>query len=266
MNLARAGCLAAAGIRMPIAFSPPNWDKGQFRRDVSASGYAVLRMPAPFACAIVAAKLAAATFFALPLQQKEQTRQLCQEAAAGTAAQGTKGLVGFNRVSMAKEVFRVRRSCGADADGPTLKKRRTISPANHSGQQALWPPESLLPGFRKATEGAWAVLERVVHESAAALLGEEEYQRWLHQYGRMGAEQQWSASPLDLFLYPNDSAAASTTNCVDHKDPGLVSAIPRASTPGLMVRQHGSDFGDGDSEGYAHHSRPAVQRRLCSTG
>ena len=82
------------------------------------------------------------------------------------------------------------------------------------------------------------MLEALVRQSVRATLGGEAYDEWMHQRGTMMTDQKWSASPLDLFYYPNDGPAASTTNCIDHKDPGLMSAIPCAKIAGLMVRQH----------------------------
>ena len=230
---------------IPVA-ADGSWSVPAFRAAVLARGFAVLALPPPSAAALAVAAAAAAAFFELPTAEKEDTRAFCDEAAAAGGGGGAKGLVGFNRVSLAKEVFRVRRqragaapvppsAAPAPVTGevvkPAAKRQRSsvgavvpdaVPGAGATGGGIVWPAEERLSGFRAAVEAGWAVLEDIVHRSAAALLGGQGYATWLREGGRMAAGQRLSASPLDLFYYPNDGFASSTANCVDHKDPGWV--------------------------------------------
>ena len=232
----------------------------QLAADVAARGFGIIRLSASNAAPLASASSAARRFFSLPPTQKESTRQLFDEAHVGA-----KGLVGFNMVSPAKAVFRIRRyhPCRPEADdAPSAKRRRTADeplrsgvtgqPAGQCGGGAagakpevaeepdgsVWPPESVLPGFRGDVEGAWGLLERLLSSCAAALLGEIDHQRWEQQHSAVAPAQRWSASPLDLFHYPNDEIADATVNCTEHKDPGLLSLIPCAAVAGLQVVFH----------------------------
>ena len=221
----------------------------QLAADVAARGFGIIRLSARSGVPLASAASAAERFFSLPPTQKESTRRLFDEAHVGA-----KGLVGFNMVSPAKAVFRIRRyhDAGDLPAAPSAKRRRTAGEALGAAKQELaeepddsvWPPESVLNGFRRDMEAAWLLLERLLSNCAAALLGEAEHQRWEEQHSTVAPAQRWSASPLDLFHYPNDEIADATVNCTEHKDPGLLSLIPCAKVAGLMVRAHGDDFKD----------------------
>ena len=201
---------------------------------VRTRGFAVLRLAAPTAAPFVAGVGAAKAFFRLPPQQKEATRQLFDEARVGA-----KGLVGYNIVTPAKSVFRIRRrredpdsDAAEGCGGPRAKRRRTAA-ADETAAEAgtVWPDAQLLPDFRRDVEAAWSLLERLLACAAAAILGDDLHARWEERSGGWVGEQAWSASPLDLFHYPNDEVAGGTINCTEHKDPGLLSLIPCTPRP-----------------------------------
>ena len=196
---------------------------------VRTRGFAVLRLAAPTAAPFVAGVGAARAFFRLPPQQKEATRQLFDEARVGA-----KGLVGYNVVTPAKSVFRIRRrredpdsDAAEGCGGPRAKRRRTAAADETAAEVGtVWPDAQLLPDFRRDVEAAWSLLERLLACAAAAILGDDLHARWEERSGGWVGEQAWSASPLDLFHYPNDEVAGGTINCTEHKDPGLLSLIP----------------------------------------
>ena len=150
-------------------------------------------------------------------------------------------------VTPAKAVYRLRRHrthvlCTNDERScASAKKRRRVSSAP---EQAVWPQEGDLPRFRHDIEAAWTLLEELQCLCSAAMLGEDQQSRWESEHGHILPGQNWSASPLDLFLYPNDEWAAETVNCTEHKDPGLLSLIPCSTVPGLQVRAHGTEAMD----------------------
>lgn len=227
--------------------------QAQLSADVAARGYAILRLSAKAAAPLEAAAAAATAFFKLPPTKKEATRCLFDEAMVDA-----KGLVGYNMVTPAKAVFRIRRQYTTGGSEPSegsnstisKKKRRTADPGS-----VVWPAESDLPCFRQDVEAAWVLLERLQSCCSVALLGEQ-YRRWEAEHGRVLPGQRWSASPLDLFLYPNDGWAAKTVNCTEHKDPGLLSLIPCSTVPGLQVRAHGTE-----TEGLADDEQQTQQMR-----
>ena len=220
------------------------WSSQDLCAAVARRGFAVLRLSPADADLVRKALLAAEQFFEQPIAAKTRTTQLVDEAAAGTSAGGSKGLVGFNRVSAAKDVFRIRRfnyaaaTVQGDKQLDSLRKKRRHSAIDCS--HSVWPLEWGGCEFRKDVEIGWAVLEKLVLRCTQALLGQCDFQRWQQQCTKMHTSQLWSAAPLDLFWYPNDTFASSTVNCIDHTDPGLLSAIPCAATPGLMVKSHGT--------------------------
>jgi isopenicillin N synthase-like dioxygenase len=258
----RRGRAAAAMAAAPEPYLPRyrivadqagSWDQAALRDTIHAQGYAIIRLGTADTRAIQDAAEAGAAFHDLPTNIKARTTLLVDEAAAGAAANGKKGLAGFNRVSAAKDVFRIRRENPGfeglqvekaaeqpeQPEQPAKKRRRTADTPVPSS--APWPAETALPGFRTAVEKGWRVLERLLQRCAASLLGDTEYRMWWQQRCLMRATQQWSSAPLDLFRYPNDTFATSTVNCFDHKDPGVLTAIPCAVEAGLMVRNHGSE-------------------------
>lgn len=222
--------------------------QAQLAADVTAQGYAILRLTAAEAAPLEAAATAATAFFRLPPTKKEATRHLFDEALVDA-----KGLVGYNMVTPAKAVYRIRRHrthllcvevSGSGRAPPPPSKRRRLPPSGPEWSSVVWPLERDLPRFRHDIEAAWTLLEELQCLCAAAVLGEDQYSRWECEHGRLLPGQSWSASPLDLFLYPNDDWAAGTVNCTEHKDPGLLSLIPCSTVPGLQIRAHGAEMTD----------------------
>jgi len=155
-------------------------------------------------------------------RDKEATKLLFHEY-------GDKGLVGYNHVSAAKEVYRIRR--GTDQPWP-------ISPSS----------------FKSTMEQAFTLLEDILGTcygiiSRTIVNGREVLDGCVHG-GELG-EHVFSSSPFDLFHYFNDAEGESkgkrrrldsgdvyppvVTNCHEHVDPGFLTCIPCADTPGLTV-------------------------------
>ena len=155
----------------------------ELRREVESRGFAILRLSTGSAATLGAAAAAAGRFFRLPPTQKEATRTLFDEAHVGA-----KGLVGFNVVTPSKSVFRIRRQHPApewrspeDEQPPGAKRRRTTTAEEEEeedGGASAWPPEQVLPGFRRDVEEAWALLEQVISRCSASLLGDEVHSAW----------------------------------------------------------------------------------------
>ena len=98
-----------------------------------------------------------------------------------------------------------------------------------------------MPGFRTDQLAALALLEALVDACLAAVDAASDG-RWrlAAQFGT--AADTWddavslSRSPYDLFAYYNDARAAAQVNCHEHVDPGILTCVPCAATPGLELR------------------------------
>jgi len=170
--------------------------------------------------------------------------ELPADAAAAACAPGpARGLAGYNEPSPAKAVFRVRR-----------------------GQLQPWPAgddEGAFDGaaFRAATEAALALLEAAM-DACLAALDRATGGRWQLAAQFSTAADAWddarsqSLSPFDYFYYYNDSAAAAHVNCHEHVDPGILTAVPCAATPGLELALPAG--GDGAAVWWPAEARAAL--------
>jgi len=153
---------------------------------------------------------------------REFVVELPADATAACARGPARGLAGYNEPSPAKAVFRVRR-----------------------GQLQPWPTgddEGAFDGaaFRATTEAALALLESTI-DTCLAALDRATGGRWQLAAQFSTAADAWddarsqSLSPFDYFYYHNDGAAAGHVNCHEHVDPGILTAVPCAATPGLEL-------------------------------
>ncbi|CAE8597591.1 unnamed protein product, partial [Polarella glacialis] len=144
------------------------------------------------------------TFFrALPAATKERLQHFDSSG----------GLKGWNRPSAAKEVFRVPENCKAALEAsvwpPSLRGRRLARDAQ-SARRRLWQLAS-------------ACLRAVPRSPAV--------------------DEPSSPSPFDIFFYANDPEnllAEDVANLSPHVDPGLLTLVPVAATPGLALRCPGA--------------------------
>ena len=135
-----------------------------------------------------------------------------------------KGLVGYNKPSVCKEVYRVRRgSSNKDMD--------------------TWPSEAfyvtvlgILNSLEEIAGACIAALKDEVIRQLGLSFVEKHCRTWATPTKQSSLPQHvHSNSPMDFFHYFNNSASAEVQNCSVHVDPGILTVIPCASTPGLCV-------------------------------
>jgi len=194
---------------------------------LAGTGVVVVRVDAEAEAVLARAEAAARRLLVeAPLYVRRGATLLFAEtpaAAAGAAGDAPpRGLAGHNAPTVAKEVFRIRR-----------------------GGRQPWPEAEAVPGFRDAQEAALALLEGVV-DACLAAVDAASGGRWRlrDRYGT--AADAWddatslSRSPYDLFAYYNDARAAAQVNCHEHVDPGILTCVPCAATPGLELAIDGA--------------------------
>lgn len=155
-------------------------------------------------------------FLELEKEEKMATQVLFMEY------QLNQGLVGYNTPSPSKEIFRIRRSS---------EKRATFWPANR-------------PFFKEKNICLRDYLERIGTECVRHLLRDYCKNKGAILDGVVDhhsetnyliEEEKFYPSPYDLFYYPNNESVANIANCTDHIDPGFITLIPCAPTPGLSI-------------------------------
>lgn len=159
---------------------------------LSTVGYVVLSLSAKETKVIITAQeMTKKMFEENSLEELKKCRRVVETTGGGQQ------LSGFNRVSLAKDVFRVR-SCAKDLP-------------QHP------------PGLDEALNSAQALL-RHIGENVLKLLNR-----------RLKASI--DHSPFDLFYYHNSPSAVSVPNLSPHCDPGLVTVVACANVAGLWIKR-----------------------------
>lgn len=193
-----------------------------FAQRIALSSFAVIRVPESYARTFQDVEPVLDAFFSRTAEEKERFKLLYQEYTSDAL-----GFVGYNRPSLAKEVFRIR----------------------EAGGEQKWPVE--IPEFRSKSIAAFQLLSEIVgiglyHLCALISLPfvskspivqqtlqfpsyhSEPQTNWtfdseLFSKQNLLAELQpgeFSTSPFDMFRYENSEYVASVENCTKHTDPG----------------------------------------------
>lgn len=185
---------------------------------------------------------AAERFFLQATQeQKEAARLLFSEGPCSTG----KGLVGYNNPTPAKEVYRLRR--GSAQPWPAFEDDtfRVLVEESFTLLESLvysamrWVGEDLASS---ADESPDHLLERYCHRPSHDRSDQPPESSTTDGDGTTtGADRGHSAplrfdtSPFDLFYYKNTEASRHVVNCHRHVDPGFMTVVPCAATPGLEL-------------------------------
>ncbi|KAI9025673.1 hypothetical protein DFJ74DRAFT_718347 [Hyaloraphidium curvatum] len=198
------------------------------RGDVVASlrGTGALVVSAPDGRVFPDASSATEWLFSLPLYALKPTFHRVAEVAGGLTA----GFGGYHEPAPSKAVFRIRRGFEqrwpeADVDTAELDRFRTAQ-------------LRALDALEEIVDAVLDVLDAEVSASNLPPLP----RRFRDPHSRLprthptSATTASSVSPYDLFRYHNTPAVARSENCAEHVDPGVLTCVPCAATPGLALR------------------------------
>ncbi len=202
---------------------------------------------------ISAAESIMTDFFSLDSTEKLSTKKLVEELP------GCSTLLGYNRPSLAKECYRIKREGCSVSSSSFLsirceKKCRDclikISEANVCRHDAYsWPSslraqkeaqlQAIMTALGLLEEIALLVLTSLLNfcltETSCSVLAA--YSMLTPLYSSDGAAL-FASSPFDFFHYYNKSNAElcdTTPNCSIHVDPGFLTLVPSARVPGLAL-------------------------------
>mmetsp|Transcript_10464 Transcript_10464/g.11513 ORF Transcript_10464/g.11513 Transcript_10464/m.11513 type:complete len:276 (-) Transcript_10464:12-839(-) len=183
--------------------------RNTLREYVREHGYAIVSVPTEMAQIFRQTTDSAASFFGYTEEVKRATQQLFYEVPPH------KGLLGYNRPSEAKEVFRIRR-----------------------GAYTKWPQGD----FKQQVLKSFDCLEKIVELTMIALLEpfDFDYDTLLKDtcddVEHLDKEN-FSSSPFDIFHYFNvEEDTTEPKNCSIHVDPGYLTVVPCCQVPGLVLR------------------------------
>jgi isopenicillin N synthase-like dioxygenase len=178
--------------------------------NITNHGFAIVSLGSTEKTTLLNAYNSAKIFFTTASKdEKDNLRVLFDEVGSN------KGLAGFNSPTAAKELFRVRRGIGMK-----------------------WPQT---PNMQNTTLASFDLLERVLNTCLYKLLwdididAEKLLSDICDTRESLNSRQTLSTSPFDFFHYFNTEQAQGAINCHEHVDPGLMTIVPCAFTPGLEI-------------------------------